>query len=93
VIDTMIADTTEAAQRFGGMDALGQPYMKISFAGIVQRHAGQDTTGVLDAKRVQRFDAFGDRCAAAVVDKGTGGMACPKGEAIDIHLRLAFPSI
>ncbi|MBB4570318.1 magnesium transporter [Rhizobium leucaenae] len=40
VIDTMIADTTEAAQRFGGMEALGQPYMKIGFAGMIRKRAG-----------------------------------------------------
>ncbi|MBB3382804.1 MULTISPECIES: magnesium transporter [unclassified Rhizobium] len=40
VIDTMIADTTEDAQKFGGMEALGQPYMKISFAGMIRKRAG-----------------------------------------------------
>jgi magnesium transporter len=40
VIDTMIADTTESAQRFGGMEALGQPYMKISFGGMIRKRAG-----------------------------------------------------
>ena len=40
VIDTMIADTTEAAQRFGGMEALGQPYMKIGFLGMIRKRAG-----------------------------------------------------
>ncbi|QND49965.1 magnesium transporter [Rhizobium lusitanum] len=40
VIDTMIADNTEAAQRFGGMEALGQPYMKIGFVGMIRKRAG-----------------------------------------------------
>jgi magnesium transporter len=40
VIDTMIADTTEDAQKFGGMEALGKPYMKISFAGMIRKRAG-----------------------------------------------------
>ncbi|OJU66244.1 MAG: magnesium transporter [Rhizobiales bacterium 63-7] len=40
VIDTMIADTTEDAQKFGGMEALGKPYMKISMAGMIQKRAG-----------------------------------------------------
>jgi magnesium transporter len=40
VIDTMIADTTEAAQKFGGMEALGKPYMKISFGGMIRKRAG-----------------------------------------------------
>ncbi len=40
VIDTMIADTTEDAQKFGGMEALGKPYMKIGFAGMIRKRAG-----------------------------------------------------
>jgi len=40
VIDTMIADQTEDAQKFGGMEALGKPYMKIGFAGMIRKRAG-----------------------------------------------------
>jgi magnesium transporter len=40
VIDTMIADQTEDAQKFGGMEALGKPYMSISFAGMLKKRAG-----------------------------------------------------
>jgi magnesium transporter len=40
VIDTMIADQTEDAQKFGGMEALGKPYMTISFAGMIRKRAG-----------------------------------------------------
>ncbi len=40
VIDTMIADQTEDAQKFGGMEALGKPYTKISFAGMIHKRAG-----------------------------------------------------
>ncbi|TCU19376.1 magnesium transporter [Rhizobium sullae] len=40
VIDTMIADTTEDAQKFGGMEALGKPYMKIGFPGMIRKRAG-----------------------------------------------------
>ncbi len=40
VIDTMIADTTEDAQKFGGMEALGKPYMQISFGGMIRKRAG-----------------------------------------------------
>ncbi|WP_283194946.1 magnesium transporter [Rhizobium sp. AN80A] len=40
VIDTMIADQTEDAQKFGGMEALGKPYMAISFAGMLRKRAG-----------------------------------------------------
>ncbi|KQV63862.1 magnesium transporter [Rhizobium sp. Root1220] len=40
VIDTMIADQTEDAQKFGGMEALGKPYMAIGFAGMLRKRAG-----------------------------------------------------
>ncbi|MDQ0454242.1 magnesium transporter [Rhizobium paknamense] len=40
VIDTMIADTTEDAQKFGGMEALGKPYMQIGFGGMIKKRAG-----------------------------------------------------
>lgn len=40
VIDTMIADTTEDAHKFGGMEALGKPYMQISFGGMIKKRAG-----------------------------------------------------
>ena len=40
VIDTMIADTTEDAQKYGGMEALGKPYMSIGFLGMIRKRAG-----------------------------------------------------
>ena len=40
VIDTMIADTTEDAHKFGGMEALGKPYMKIGFPEMIRKRAG-----------------------------------------------------
>jgi magnesium transporter len=40
VIDTMIADSTEDAQKFGGMEALGKPYMQISLGGMIRKRAG-----------------------------------------------------
>jgi len=40
VIDTMIADTTEDAQKYGGMEALGKPYMTIGFLGMIRKRAG-----------------------------------------------------
>ncbi|MDI7861227.1 magnesium transporter [Rhizobiaceae bacterium n13] len=40
VIDTMIADQTEDAQKFGGMEALGKPYMAIGFLGMIRKRAG-----------------------------------------------------
>jgi magnesium transporter len=40
VIDAMIEETTEDVQKFGGMQALEQPYMKISFLRMVGKRAG-----------------------------------------------------
>ncbi|WP_320199312.1 magnesium transporter [Agrobacterium sp. rho-13.3] len=40
VIDTMIADTTEDAHKFGGMEALGKPYMAMGFVDMIRKRAG-----------------------------------------------------
>jgi magnesium transporter len=40
VIDTMIADTTEDAHKFGGMEALGKPYMAMGFMDMIRKRAG-----------------------------------------------------
>ena len=40
VIYTMIARQTEEVQRFGGMEALDEPYTEISFWRMVQKRAG-----------------------------------------------------
>ncbi|MGH6761802.1 MAG: magnesium transporter [Phyllobacterium sp.] len=40
VIDTMIAETTEDAQKYGGMEALGKPYMQMGFFSMIQKRGG-----------------------------------------------------
>ncbi|QKC96924.1 magnesium transporter [Mesorhizobium sp. NZP2298] len=40
IIDTMIEETTEDVHRFGGMEALDEPYMKMSFFAMIQKRAG-----------------------------------------------------
>jgi len=40
VIDAMIERQTEEVQRFGGMEALDEPYMDISFAQMIRKRAG-----------------------------------------------------
>ena len=40
VIDAMIAETTEDAEKFGGMESLGKPYMKIGFFQMLRKRAG-----------------------------------------------------
>ncbi|WP_035713546.1 magnesium transporter [Azorhizobium doebereinerae] len=40
VIDAMIEDQTEDVQRMGGMEAIDEPYMQISFAEMIKKRAG-----------------------------------------------------
>ncbi|RUW60611.1 magnesium transporter [Mesorhizobium sp. M7A.F.Ca.US.008.03.1.1] len=40
IIDTMIAETTEDVHRFGGMEALDEPYMKMSFLAMIKKRGG-----------------------------------------------------
>ena len=40
MIDAIIEEGTEDAQKFGGMEALDEPYMEISFLGMLKKRAG-----------------------------------------------------
>ncbi|WP_434722640.1 magnesium transporter [Mesorhizobium sp. RIZ17] len=40
IIDTMIEETTEDVHRFGGMEALDEPYMQMSFLAMIQKRGG-----------------------------------------------------
>jgi magnesium transporter len=40
VIDAMTRETTEDVQKFGGMEALDEPYFRISFVNMIQKRAG-----------------------------------------------------
>ena len=40
MIDAMVRETTEDVQKFGGVEALGEPYLQISFMGMVRKRAG-----------------------------------------------------
>jgi magnesium transporter len=40
VIDAMVERQTEEVQRFGGLEALDEPYMDISFAKMIRKRAG-----------------------------------------------------
>ena len=40
VIDAIVAESTEDAQRFGGMEALDAPYMQIGFGQMLYKRAG-----------------------------------------------------
>jgi magnesium transporter len=40
VIDAIVRESTEDAQKFGGMEALDEPYTEISFARMIRKRAG-----------------------------------------------------
>ncbi|KQU90023.1 magnesium transporter [Mesorhizobium sp. Root102] len=40
IVDTMIEETTEDVHRFGGMEALDEPYMKMSFLAMIKKRGG-----------------------------------------------------
>jgi magnesium transporter len=40
VIDAIVQETTEDVQRFGGMQALHEPYLRIGFGEMIQKRAG-----------------------------------------------------
>lgn len=40
IIDTLITETTEDVQKFGGMEALDEPYMEIGLAKMIKKRAG-----------------------------------------------------
>jgi magnesium transporter len=40
IIDAIVAEGTEDAQKFGGMEAIGQPYREISFLEMIRKRAG-----------------------------------------------------
>jgi magnesium transporter len=40
VIDAIVRETTEDAQKFGGMEALDEPYMEISLFAMIKKRAG-----------------------------------------------------
>jgi magnesium transporter len=40
VIDAIIAEGTEDVQKFGGLEALDEPYLKIDFATMIRKRAG-----------------------------------------------------
>ncbi len=40
VIDAIVSETTEDVQKFGGMEALDEPYMEISLLAMIKKRAG-----------------------------------------------------
>ncbi len=40
IIDALVSETTEDAQKFGGMEALDEPYMEIGLLAMIRKRAG-----------------------------------------------------
>jgi magnesium transporter len=68
VIDALVAETTEDVQKFGGMEALDEPYMEISLPRMLRKRAGWLAAlfigEMLTATAMGRFE---DEIARAVV--------------------------
>lgn len=61
VIDAIVAESTEDVQKFGGVEALGRPYMLIGFGSMVKKRAGWlcalFLSEMLTASAMQHFEA------------------------------------
>ncbi len=68
IIDAIVAEGTEDVQKFGGTEALDEPYMQISFAGMLRKRAGWlcvlFLSEMLTATAMQHF---GDELQKAIV--------------------------
>jgi magnesium transporter len=68
VIDAIIAESTEDAQKFGGMEATAEPYLQITFLDMIRKRAGWLSAlfigEMLTASAMQHFE---DELAKAVV--------------------------
>ncbi len=60
VIDTLVREVTEDVQKFGGMEALDEPYPEIPFARMIKKRAGWlcalFLSEMLTATAMQRFE-------------------------------------
>src|SRR5437762_3391688 len=67
VIDALVEESPEDAQRFGGMEALDEPYMEIGFVEMIQKRAGWlcalFLSEMLTATAMQRFQGEIDHAA------------------------------
>jgi magnesium transporter len=67
VIDALVKEQTEDAQKFGGMEALGAPYMEIGFASMIKKRAGWlcalFLSEMLTATAMQRFQGEIEKAA------------------------------
>jgi len=67
VIDALVQEQTEDAQKFGGMEALDAPYMEISFVSMIRKRAGWlcalFLSEMLTATAMQRFQGEIEKAA------------------------------
>jgi magnesium transporter len=60
-IDAMLAESNEDVQKFGGMEAIGEPYMQISFGEMIRKRAGWlcalFLSEMLTASAMQHFES------------------------------------
>ncbi len=68
ILDTLIAESTEDVQKFGGVEALDKPYMHIGFGEMIRKRAGWLSVlflgEMLTASAMQHFE---DELSRAVV--------------------------
>lgn len=61
ILDAIVAESTEDVQKFGGVEALGKPYLQISFASMLRKRAGWLSilflSEMLTASAMQHFEA------------------------------------
>jgi magnesium transporter len=67
VIDALVSEQTEDAQKFGGMEALDAPYLEISFLSMIRKRAGWlcalFLSEMLTATAMQRFQGEIEKAA------------------------------
>ena len=65
VIDAIISESTEDIQKFGGMEALDEPYLKINFLTMIRKRAGWlcvlFLSEMLTASAMQHYQAASSR--------------------------------
>ena len=68
VIDAIVEEGTEDAQKFGGMEALGKPYTEVSFLGMIKKRAGWLSVLFLsEMLTASAMQGFSDELEKAVV--------------------------
>jgi magnesium transporter len=68
VIDAIVQEDTEDVQKFGGMEALDQPYLQIGFGAMIKKRAGWLCVLFLsEMLTASAMQSFGDELEKAVV--------------------------